>query len=111
MKIEIITDDPAKEAKIAKFAYSLGLTVKIDGMIYMETKKTPKEREVYKELKYEKVDDEWIRFRAGNATFTMHIDSNHPVSGDDDGSATFDPREIIEMDEENQIMYVEDGNE
>ena len=61
-----------------------------------------------KEINYTKIDKDHVTFELSGNIFTINLDGADVVSADNDGSVTFDQRYIMEVDEENQILYIED---
>ncbi|MCP5006883.1 MAG: hypothetical protein GY941_23495 [Planctomycetes bacterium] len=97
-----------------------------DGSIMLDGKRfeTIRESEVYinrisrndmakfNEVGYEIPEDmdDMAIFSYSGHQFTMCLDSNEIVSADDDCSVTFNPRVVIDINEKNQILYIEEYN-
>lgn len=63
----------------------------------------------YVEISYEKTGNEdEITFRYAGHQFTYTLDDGHPISADDDGSVIFDPKYILDVAEEDQILFIEE---
>ncbi len=61
----------------------------------------------YQEIPYEKINTDTVRFKFGGNTFTLNLDDTMIISADNDGSITFDPKYVMEVDEKNQILRIE----
>jgi len=61
----------------------------------------------YEEIDYQDAENDMITFDYAGHTFTLNPDDIHQVSADDDGSVVFDPRTILDVDEDNQILFIE----
>ena len=64
------------------------------------------EHTTHTEVTYKNKNDN-ISFALEGNTFTLNPDDTMIVSSDNDGSVTFNPKSIIEMDEEKQLLYIE----
>ena len=57
-------------------------------------------RQEFKKVTYENLENDMIRFTLGEYTFTCNPDDMMHVTADNDGSAIFDPKAIVDMDED-----------